>query len=618
MRIKPTKEKTQRSAWSWIPTLCFAEGIPNVVVVTVSVIMFKRLGLSNSDIALYTSWLSLPWVIKPFWSPIVDMFRTKRWWIVVMQLVIGAALGGVGLSLPLPFFFKASLIGLWILAFSSATHDIAADGFYMLALKPHDQAYFVGIRSTFYRLAMVMGSGLLIIFAGALETWTGLPPVQIAVKGDQTYETHWQWPESSVEKSEADHSALTFVVENNGVPISSGAITTARFDSIRAHVEQHNNQHGFISSVSQSQASTSSPSWWSTTVSQPFEVWLRQHFNPATHSNTEKKTGSAMVAAIRLNKSPEEGEEIVLNLRMQKDNDLKLISGDRLVFNTGHWSEPAYTLMQMDGKTLMADDIHKGTSGNIQLAWSLLFGFLSLLFICLALYHYFVLPYPTTDRQRTDEKRGVKEFFATFVTFFQKREIVIILSFLLLYRLGEAQLAKIASPFLLDARNVGGLGLSTSQLGLINGTIGLLMLTFGGIAGGLAAARKGLRFWLCPLVLLMNMPNALYIYMAYTQPNNLWIVGSCVAIEQFCYGFSFTAYMLYMIYVCDKSGTHKTAHYAICTGFMALGMMIPGMGAGWLQECIGYGPFFVWVVICALPAIVPLLFAKIDPQFGRK
>ncbi len=175
---KPSK----RSPWFWVPSLYFAEGIPYVVVMIVSVIMYKRLGISNTDIALYTSWLYLPWVIKPFWSPAVDVLKTKRFWTVVMQLFIGAGFAGVALTLPTEPFFQYTLAFLWLLAFSSATHDIAADGFYMLALSEHDQAWFVGIRSTFYRLAMITGQGLLIILAGFLESSTGMPPVDVDVR----------------------------------------------------------------------------------------------------------------------------------------------------------------------------------------------------------------------------------------------------------------------------------------------------------------------------------------------------------------------------------------------------------------------------------------------------
>src|SRR5882762_7038588 len=177
-----SEERTvTRDPWAWIPTLYLAEGLPYVVVMTVSVIMYKGLGISNTDIALYTSWLYLPWVVKPLWSPVVDILKTRRWWIWVLQLLIGAGLAGVALTVPTSNFFQHSLAFLWLLAFSSATHDIAADGFYMLATNEKEQAFFVGIRSTFYRISMISGQGLLVILAGLIQSHTGLPRVEINV-----------------------------------------------------------------------------------------------------------------------------------------------------------------------------------------------------------------------------------------------------------------------------------------------------------------------------------------------------------------------------------------------------------------------------------------------------
>ncbi len=421
-----TEASAKRSPWVWIPSLYFAQGLPYVVAMTVSVIMFKRMGISNSDIALYTSWLYLPWVIKPLWSPLVDILKTKRYWIVVMQLFVGASLAGVALTLPGSDFFRWTLAFLWLLAFSSATHDIAADGFYMMGLTRHDQAFFVGIRNTFYRLAMLSGQGLLVVFAG--------------------------------------------------------------------------------------------------------------HF--------EQKTG------------------------------------------------------------------------NIPMAWSITFYMLAALFVIFFLYHLFMLPRPTEDKEQ--QASGVPEvisaFLATFVSFFKKPQARVAIAFMLLFRLGEAQLVKMASPFLLDARDVGGLGLSTSDIGFIYGTAGIIALTLGGILGGIVVSRFGLKKWLWPLALALNVPNLVYVAMAIWQPTSLTWITSGVVLEQFGYGFGFTAYMLFMIYFSD--GTNKTAHYAICTGFMALGMMLPGMISGYIQELVGYRDFFIWVVICTLPGFALLPMLKIDPAFG--
>ena len=426
--MKQSPPPTTRNPWSWIPTLYFGQGLPYVVVMTVAVIMYKRFGLSNTDIALYTSWLYLPWVIKPFWSPFVDILKTKRWWIVTMQLIIGAGLAGVAFTLPTPFYFQASLGFFWLLAFSSATHDIAADGFYMLALDDSQQSFFVGIRSTFYRLAMITGQGLLIILAGFLETRTG----------------------------------------------------------------------------------------------------------------------------------------------------------------------------------------------NTPYAWKITFLVLSGLFLILFLYHNYILPRPIADQGKTalTPTDILNEFRDTFVSFFTKKGIGLAIAFMLLYRLAEAMLVKLATPFLLDVREVGGLGLSTQEVGVVFGTVGIIALTLGGIIGGIVASQKGLKYWLWPMALSITLPNAAYLLLSFFQPESFFWINAAVAVEQFGYGFGFTAYVLFLIYFSD--GEHKTAYYSICTGFMALGMMIPGMISGWLQEMLGYNHFFIFIMIATIPTLLLIPFLKIDSEFGKK
>ena len=419
----------KRSPWAWIPTLYFAEGLPYVAVMTISVIMYKKLNISNTDIALYTSWLYLPWVIKPFWSPFVDLFKTKRWWIVTMQLLVGAGLAGIAFTIPMSNFFQITLAVFWLVAFSSATHDIAADGFYMLALDVSEQALYVGIRSTFYRIDTIFGQGVLIVLAGGLENWTG----------------------------------------------------------------------------------------------------------------------------------------------------------------------------------------------NIPFAWSITFYILSGLFIAFCLYHKFILPTPKTDKSTVTDVSAsniFKEFLATFITFFQKKQAGVAILFMLLYRLPEAQLVKLINPFLLDPLEKGGLGLSTAEVGIVYGTVGILGLTIGGIIGGICASKGGLQRWLWPMAWSISLTCLTFVYLGYFQPQSLIIINICVFIEQFGYGFGFTAYMLFLIYYSE--GEHKTAHYAICTGFMALGMMLPGMAAGWLQDHIGYENFFVWVMICCAATIAVCAFVKIDPEYGKK
>jgi PAT family beta-lactamase induction signal transducer AmpG len=616
-----TSTPKQRNPWAWVPTLYFAEGIPYVVAMTISVIMFKRLGISNTDIALYTSWLYLPWVIKPLWSPIVDLLKTKRWWIVIMQLLIGAGLGGVALAIPLPGYFQITLIFLWLLAFSSATHDISADGFYMLGLDEHQQTYFVGIRSTFYRIAMITGQGLLIILAGFFETATGLPPIKINVKAETNITNHITLPE--VDQSSLVHSGNSyFATFPNEVIISTQNIRKQQLDSIRKVVVNHNISLGFVSNNKQLTANENAKqtSLWTSYISDPLKHFLQKYFqNKEIWQADNTAVGNIAVIAIKLNGKPEMDKEMILNLKWQSgDKSLQLLEGDRLAFNLKNWEQPAYLLIQADPKLTQASEAtFKGISGNIHLAWSIAFAILAVMFVLFSFYHRFMLPYPVSDRMRSQAEENLfKSFFKTFASFFRRKEIWVILSFLMFYRLGEAQLIKMASPFMLDPRQLGGLGLTTGDVGLIYGTIGILALTTGGILGGLAASRNGFRYWLWWMVLAINIPHLAYVYMSFAQPTNYLIINLCVAIEQFSYGFGFTAYMLYMIYISE--GEQKTAHFAIATGFMALGMMLPGMFSGWLQEIIGYKYFFTWVMLCMIPGVIPVFFLNVKPDFGIK
>ena len=425
-----------KNPWSWIPSLYFAEGLPYVAVMTISLILYKQLGLSNADITFYTSWLYLPWVIKPLWSPFIDIVKTKRWWITAMQLLIGAAFGGIAFTIPSSFWLQGTLCFFWLMAFASATHDIAADGFYMLGLDQHDLAWFVGIRSTFYRLATIFGQGVLVMIAGNLQ-----------------------------------------VVFRNSIAFS----------------------------------------------------------------------------------------------------------------------------------------------------WSLMFYGVAGLFIALWLWHSYVLPHPSEDEENTHVEGEVKtvssnsilnDLKSTIKTFFQKEQVIAGILFMLFYRMPEGLLAKVSSLFLIDNVHNGGLGLSPQEYGLVQGTVGVVGLTLGGILGGMCAGKDGLRKWLWPMVCAITLPDLVYVYLAYDLPSTFLIVNICVFIEQFGYGFGFTAYMLYLIYY--SRGNYKTSHYALCTAFMALSMMIPGLFAGALQEAVGYQSFFLIVIaFCSVTFAVTSLL-KIDPAFGKK
>jgi len=587
-----TGKKRASNPWLWVPSLYFAEGIPYVMVMTLSVIFYKRMGISNTEIALYTSWLYLPWVIKPLWGPVVDILRTKRFWILMMQLFIGAGLAGVAFTIPVDRFFQFTLAFFWLLAFSSTTHDIAADGFYMLGLSKGDQAFFVGIRSTFYRLAMLTGQGLMVILAGYFEAKTGLPEVEVMVNAVEEATTASFNPEALTVQPEGGE---TYFVTSEEVRIGTAKITETKANNLLAAVDGWNSSHGFY----------------------PAEKGTAK--DAAGDAAGEKMVGNVAYTWFQLSTKPEEGENIVLNFSFDKgDKSIALARSYRFEFNEENWDVPAFAVFKLDPKLEKASEASfSGLSGNIRFAWTMVFIVVALLFAGFHIYHRFALPRPAADvSMRSGEGGFMKEFFATFADFFRKKQIGVILLFLLVYRLGESQLVKLASPFLLDSREADGLGLTTGDLGLIYGTIGIIALSIGGIIGGIAASRRGLKYWLWWMVAAMNLPNLVYVFLSYVMPSSLWVVGASVDVEQFGYGFGFTAYMLYMIYVSE--GKHKTAHFALTTGFMALGMMIPGMVSGWLQELIGYQHFFIWVMICTIPSFILIPFLKIDSKFGKK
>ena len=432
-------QPTNHRPWAWIPSLYLAEGLPNALTLFVSVVLYANLGLTVPEITFYTGWLYLPWVLKPLWSPLVDLLRTRRQWIWALQLLLGGGLAGVALTIPAAHFVQWTLAFFWLVAFSSATHDIAADGFYLLATTEREQSFFSGIRNTAYRVANVCAQGGMVMLVGVLHDRTG----------------------------------------------------------------------------------------------------------------------------------------------------------------------------------------------NFVRAWSVTFGAMAVLLLMLGLYHLVILPKPAGDRAgrhppstSSPSPAGVPagsfwpEFLLTFRTFFQKPKILTLVLFLLLYRLGEAQLGPMAKIFLLGSRATGGLGLDNGQFGLIYGTLGVAAMMAGGLLGGWAVSRQGLRFWLWPMLLAIHLPDAVFIWLAYAQPAGLGWISAGVMVEQFGYGFGFTAFMMYMIYI--ARGEHPTAHYALCTGFMALGMMVPGQWSGWLAQQLGYPHFFVWVILATLPSFLVAARLPLEPEFGRR
>lgn len=421
-------KNNKTKAFAWVPTLYMSEALPYAAVMLMSVVLYQEMGLTDTQIALYTSWLGLPWVIKPLWSPLVDILRTKRWWILSMQLLIGAALAMVALTLPTPYWLQASLALFFLIAFSSATHDISADGFYILGLSQQEQELYVGVRNTFYRIGMVLGQGGLVVLAGTL-------------------------------------------------------------------------QRGLL-----------------------------------------------------------------------------------------------------------------GDTMSIPLSWTVTFMAVAALMILLSAYHWRMLPQVETERDSENSSKSInahlREFAQTWVIFFRKPHIIRALCFILLFRLPEGLLTKIVPLFLKRSREEGGLGLDSFDYGTIYGTLGVIGLLGGGLLGGYLVSKYGLRRCLWPLVWSITLPDIVYVYLSYTLPESLELIGSCVFIEQFGYGLGFTAYTLYL--VSFARGERSTSVFSLCTAFQYLGgVMLPGMVSGWMSDHLGYIQFFWWVMgLClvtfAVSAIVRL------------
>ena len=547
LKIKP---RLFRSPWSWIPSLYFAEGLPYIIVMFVATDMYKTLNVPNASLAFWTSILYLPWVVKPLWSPFVDLYSTKRKWILWTQFGLALSFIGLALTLQLPWWFPASLILLWLMAFISATHDIAADGFYMLGLSEHQQAFFTGIRSTFYRLAMIAGMGALVILTGWILDQTGLDTVRREV----------------------------VVARESGPAVAPPPPIS--FD----------------------------PDQQTAILIYPEQIRL-----PLDENNPD-----SAVVYLALSAPPENDEPVEVRFGFKKGNQDIYLDGKTLFqFDRTNWNQYQKTLVRIKpGLNKDASAIFIAQSGAVALSWSISISILGLLFLLIMIYHFFALPKPAPDNIVPEEKEG-SDYWKVFSGFFRKKGIVGSLVFLLFYRFAESQLSKMASPFLLDSRENGGLSLTLAEKGFAYGTVGLIALLLGGISGGILASRNGLKKWMWWMALAINLPNLAYVYLAYTQPTSLWIVNACIAIEQFGYGFGFTGYMLYMLYIAGK-GKYQTAHFAIATGFMALGMMVPGMFSGAVEEFLGYQQFFIYIVLCTIPSFLTLFAIKIDPFFGKK
>jgi PAT family beta-lactamase induction signal transducer AmpG len=440
-------ENERPASWAglaWVPTLYFAECIPNAVVSDTAKFLYNDLGVSVQQLGVITGSMYLPWVLKPFWSPLVDLVKTKRWWIVFTQVLLAAVFLCLALSIQTPSWLVASAACLWVMAFISSTHDIACDGFYMLGLNEVEQARFTGIRATSFRLAMLFAKGFFVAFAGRLTMSMG-------------------------------------------------------------------KQAG-----------------WSTVLLIP-----------------------------------------------------------------------------------------------------------AVLFIVLAVYHFMVLPRPSSDvpisysdpdanqpevgftpSQSPQPARRVgfwEGYVGSFSSFFAKPGIVGAIAFMLLFRFAEAQLLAMVAPFLTGSKEAGGLALTTQNVGIAYGTYGVIGIILGGISAGMLVSYLGLRRTYWPLILIMHLPNLAFVYLASVQPDSLYFISLCLFLEQFGYGFGFTAYMLFLMYF--ARGAQKTSHYAICTGFMALSLMGPQMVSGYVKASLGFQGFFGYILACTIPSFLVSAWAWSNKEF---
>lgn len=417
-------EKGRRlSPWIWVPSLYFAEGVPNAVVAEASSIMYADLDLDVAKITLITGMMYLAWVVKPLWSPIVDLLKTKRWWVILTELVLAATFLGLSASLHSPSWLLGTQICFWILALVSATQDIAADGFFMLALEESDQAAFTGVRSTAYKLSALFTKGGLVWLAGYLALAAG-----------------------------------------------------------------------------------------------KFSGWGQMFIVPAA------------------------------------------------------------------------------------------------LYFFLAIYHFIFMPRPDSDSIRELPSWG--EFLGgyanSFGSFFRKEGVVNVIIFVLLFRLAEVQVLAVLPSFLKKPLAEGGLALTTQQVGLAYGGWGILGIMSGGILAGMLVARQGVKKWYWPMIFIMHVPNAAFLYLSFTQNHDLAAVSVCLFLEQFGYGFGFTVLTLYLMYFCR--GPLRTSHYAIATGFMAAAFLIK-IVAGKVQTKLGFTGFFEYVAVCTLPSFWVAYMAWKDQGF---
>ena len=407
---------------SWVPSVYFAMGLPFVAIAAASSLMFKNLGISDAKIAFWTTLVMIPWTLKPLWSPLLEMFKTKKHFVVATQMLTGITFALVAFSLQLPHFFSYAIAFMAIIAFSGATHDIATVGIYLNELSPADQAKYVGWQGAFYNVAKILSGGALVYLAGELEQKLGV--------------------------------------------------------------------------------------------------------------------------------------------------------------------------------------VH---------AWMIVMGIYGTIMVSLSVYHMKMLPSGGSSTQVNSLKEGIETLKDVAKTFFQKKNILLSIGFVILYRFAEGFAIKIAPLFFKATREQGGLGLSTSEIGMIYGIFGAVSFVLGSILAGYFTSKRGLKKTLMILCASFNVPFVMYALLAYFQPENLYIVAAAVIVEYFGYGFGFVGLILYIMQQIAP-GKYKMAHYAFADGIMALGFMIPSMVSGYISDFLGYKLFFIWVLIATIPSFLITYLAPFNNQ----
>ncbi len=574
VKITVKNSEKSRSPWFWVPSLYFAEGVPYIIVTTVSILIFKQLGMSNSDVARFTSFLMFPWAIKPLWTPIVDLYRTKKWWVILMQLAMAAAFLLAVFAMPFTAATRALLAIFSILAILSATHDAAADGIYVVSLNPNLQAFFTGIRGTFYRIAMITAQGGVVLLAGLVQQHTSLQPLEFSL----------DIKNAAVQPVELANDFFT--VRTTACPLDA---PDAKY--LDPMIAAYN--------------------------ADPTAEKLTQIIADAK---------DAPLAFVTLHNTGNNDRRQLAVVRSAdtKYKDVSFVGAERLIFTSDTLDLPRLArITAVANGTDGSSTMFRVDSGNFIAAWMVALGVLSGLYALMAVYHMFALPHDSGNASGvTDLGKFYREFARAFVSFFTKKNVVAALIFILLFRFGESQLLKIGSTFMIDPVSKGGLGLRNSEYGAIYGVVGILCLVLGGIAGGWALSRQGLRFWMLPMALALNLPDVVYVLMAHYQPSDRFPVYLSVAVEQFGYGFGFSAYMMFMVWFASDSGKFATSHFAIMTGLQAVGMMVPGFYSGDIQEnlCSGdYFHFFVWVMIATLVSFAATIVAMrvIPKDYGK-